>query len=178
MSRGDGNCDCDCDSDSDSDLDLLVTFVPAISALALGGLLLDAQELLGRRVDARLPGTDRRVHPVRAHPLRQIASGARRSSAQPADLCRMKPALVERNQEQRAAWPPNDRRLAAGRMRPASAKAVIALRPYVPGRGSHHFRNPGAACARAASCAPATTPSGPGPAFRAPTSPVRQTGLN
>ena len=43
MSRG----DC---SDT-SDVDLLVTLAPGTSALALGGLLLDAQELLGRRVD-------------------------------------------------------------------------------------------------------------------------------
>ncbi len=43
MSRGDG-----CDN---SDVDLLVTLAPGTSALALGGLLLDAQELLGRRVD-------------------------------------------------------------------------------------------------------------------------------
>ena len=43
MSRGD-------DSES-SDVDLLVTLAPGTSALALGGLLLDAQELLGRRVD-------------------------------------------------------------------------------------------------------------------------------
>ena len=41
MSRGDG----------DSDSDLLVTLAPGTSALALGGLWLDAQELLGRRVD-------------------------------------------------------------------------------------------------------------------------------
>ena len=39
MSRGDG------------DSDLLVTLAPGTSTLALGGLLLDAQELLGRRVD-------------------------------------------------------------------------------------------------------------------------------
>ena len=43
MSRGDG-------SDT-SDVDLLVTLAPGTPALALGGLLLDAQELLGRRVD-------------------------------------------------------------------------------------------------------------------------------
>lgn len=43
MSRGDG--------DDDSDVDLLVTLAPGTSALALGGLLLDAQALLGRRVD-------------------------------------------------------------------------------------------------------------------------------
>ena len=43
MSRGDGS-----DSTEHSDVDLLVTLPPGISALALGGLLLDAQELLGR----------------------------------------------------------------------------------------------------------------------------------
>ena len=43
MSRGDGG--------DHSDVDLLVTLAPGTSALALGGLLLDAQELLGRRVD-------------------------------------------------------------------------------------------------------------------------------
>ncbi len=43
MSRDDGR--------DDSDVDLLVTLAPGTSALALGGLLLDAQELLGRRVD-------------------------------------------------------------------------------------------------------------------------------
>ena len=35
----------------DSDVDLLVTLAPGISALAIGGLALDAQDLLGRRVD-------------------------------------------------------------------------------------------------------------------------------
>ena len=43
MGRGEGR--------EDSDVDLLVTLAPGISALALGGLLLDAQDLLGRRVD-------------------------------------------------------------------------------------------------------------------------------
>ena len=38
-------------SRDDSDVDLLVTLAPGTSALALGGLLLNAQELLGRRVD-------------------------------------------------------------------------------------------------------------------------------
>ena len=46
MSRGDGS-----DISDHSDVDLLVTLAPGTSALALGGLLLDAQELLGRRVD-------------------------------------------------------------------------------------------------------------------------------
>ena len=36
------------DSTDSSDVDLLVTLAPGTSALALGGLLLDAQELLGR----------------------------------------------------------------------------------------------------------------------------------
>jgi predicted nucleotidyltransferase len=53
MSRGDG-------SDT-SDVDLLVTLSPGISALALGGLLLDAQELLGRRVDIV---TEASLHPA------------------------------------------------------------------------------------------------------------------
>ena len=39
------------DSGEHSDVDLLVTLSPGTSALALDGLLLDAQELLGRRVD-------------------------------------------------------------------------------------------------------------------------------
>lgn len=39
------------DANDNSDVDLLVTLTPGTSALALGGLLLDAQELLGRRVD-------------------------------------------------------------------------------------------------------------------------------
>ena len=43
MSRGDDG--------GDSDVDLAVTLAPGASALALGGLLLDAQELLGPRVD-------------------------------------------------------------------------------------------------------------------------------
>jgi uncharacterized protein len=39
------------DADNDSDVDLLVALAPGVSGLALGGLLLDAQDLLGRRVD-------------------------------------------------------------------------------------------------------------------------------
>lgn len=53
MSRGEG-------SDT-SDVDLLVTLAPGTSALALGGLLLDAQELLGRRVDVV---TEASLHPA------------------------------------------------------------------------------------------------------------------
>jgi predicted nucleotidyltransferase len=53
MSRGDGS--------DNSDVDLLVTLAPGTSALALGGLLLDAQELLGRRVDVV---TEASLHPA------------------------------------------------------------------------------------------------------------------
>lgn len=44
----------------DSDVDLLVTLAPGTSALALGGLLLDAQELLNRQVDVV---TEAGLHP-------------------------------------------------------------------------------------------------------------------
>jgi hypothetical protein len=53
MSRG--------DSTDSSDVDLLVTLAPGTSALALGGLLMDAQELLGRRVDVV---TEASLHPA------------------------------------------------------------------------------------------------------------------
>jgi uncharacterized protein len=53
MSRGDGS--------ENSDVDLLVTLSPGTSGLALGGLLLDAQELLGRRVDIV---TEASLHPA------------------------------------------------------------------------------------------------------------------
>ena len=53
MSRGDGG--------ENSDVDLLVTLAPGTSALALGGLLLDAEELLGRRVDVV---TEASLHPA------------------------------------------------------------------------------------------------------------------
>lgn len=53
MSRRDGS--------ENSDVDLLVTLAPGTSALALGGLLLDAQELLGRRVDVV---TEASLHPA------------------------------------------------------------------------------------------------------------------
>lgn len=53
MSRG--------DADEDSDVDLLVTLSPGTSALALGGLLMDAKGLLGRRVDVV---TEASLHPA------------------------------------------------------------------------------------------------------------------
>lgn len=58
------------ESDDDSDVDLLVTLAPGTSGLALGGQLLDAQELLGRRVDVV---TEASLHPA----LRdQVVAGA------------------------------------------------------------------------------------------------------
>jgi len=49
------------DAAEGSDVDLLVTLSKGTSALALGGLLLDAQELLGRRVDVV---TEASLHPA------------------------------------------------------------------------------------------------------------------
>lgn len=49
------------DAREDSDVDLLVTLAPGTSALAMGGLLMDAQELLGRRVDVV---TEASLHPA------------------------------------------------------------------------------------------------------------------
>jgi len=49
------------DASDDSDVDLLVTLRPGVSALALGGLLMDAQELLGRPVDVV---TESSLHPA------------------------------------------------------------------------------------------------------------------
>jgi hypothetical protein len=49
------------DAGDDSDVDLLVTLAPGTTALALGGLLVDAQELLGRRVDVV---TEASLHPA------------------------------------------------------------------------------------------------------------------
>ena len=56
MSRHDGS-----DTSDKSDVDLLVTLEPGTSALALGGLLLDAQDLFGRRVDVV---TEASLHPA------------------------------------------------------------------------------------------------------------------
>jgi len=53
MSRG--------DADEHSDVDLLVTLSPGTSALALGGFMKDAEELLGRRVDVV---TEASLHPA------------------------------------------------------------------------------------------------------------------
>ncbi len=49
------------DAGDASDVDLLVTLAPGISGLALGGLLADAQDLLGRRVDVV---TEASLHPA------------------------------------------------------------------------------------------------------------------
>lgn len=52
---------CSGHDSENSDVDLLVTLAPGTSALSLGGLLLDAQELLGRRVDVV---TEASLHPA------------------------------------------------------------------------------------------------------------------
>lgn len=49
------------DADANSDVDLLVSLAPGISGLALGGLLMAAQELLGRTVDVV---TESALHPA------------------------------------------------------------------------------------------------------------------
>ena len=49
------------DARDDSDVDLLVTLSPGTSALAIGSLLKDAEELLGRRVDVV---TEASLHPA------------------------------------------------------------------------------------------------------------------
>jgi predicted nucleotidyltransferase len=49
------------DADEQSDVDLLVTLPQGVSGLALGGLLADVQELVGRKVDVL---TERGLHPA------------------------------------------------------------------------------------------------------------------
>jgi predicted nucleotidyltransferase len=49
------------DADENSDVDLLVTLPPGKSGLALGGLLMDVEELLHRRVDLV---TEAALHPA------------------------------------------------------------------------------------------------------------------
>ncbi|MDD5297613.1 MAG: nucleotidyltransferase family protein [Rhodocyclaceae bacterium] len=49
------------DADEASDVDLLVEVPPGTSGLALGALLLDAQDMLGRRVDVV---TENALHPL------------------------------------------------------------------------------------------------------------------
>ncbi len=44
------------DADENSDVDLLVTLPPEVSGLALGGLLMDVQDLTGRKVDVVTDG--------------------------------------------------------------------------------------------------------------------------
>jgi predicted nucleotidyltransferase len=48
------------DADESSDVDLLVQLPEHVSGLALGGLVMDAQDLLGRRVDTL---TEAALHP-------------------------------------------------------------------------------------------------------------------
>jgi predicted nucleotidyltransferase len=57
------------DADADSDVDLLVETTPQTSGFVLGALLMDAQDLLGRRVDVV---TEAALHPaIRARVLRE-----------------------------------------------------------------------------------------------------------
>lgn len=49
------------DADENSDVDLLVSLPPGVSGFALGGLLLDVQDLLGRKVDVVTEGG---LHPA------------------------------------------------------------------------------------------------------------------
>lgn len=60
------------DADADSDIDLLVSLPPGCSGLALGGLLLDVQELTRRRVEVV---TEAGLHPsLREQVLREARS--------------------------------------------------------------------------------------------------------
>lgn len=57
------------DASAESDVDLLVETTPDVSGFALGSLLMDAQDLLGRRVDVVTPAS---LHPsIRARVLRE-----------------------------------------------------------------------------------------------------------
>jgi len=57
------------DAEEDSDVDLLVETGPETSGFALGALLMDAQDLLGRRVDVV---TQNALHPaMRARVLKE-----------------------------------------------------------------------------------------------------------
>ncbi len=49
------------DADEASDVDLLVTLPPGRTGMALGALLMDVQDLLGRRVEVV---TERSLHPA------------------------------------------------------------------------------------------------------------------
>ena len=57
------------DSDPESDIDILIDLEPGRSALALGGILMDLQDLLGKRVEVVTPAA---LHPkIRDHILQQ-----------------------------------------------------------------------------------------------------------
>ncbi|KON81975.1 nucleotidyltransferase family protein [Azoarcus sp. PA01] len=57
------------EADAESDVDLLVETTPDTSGFTLGALLMDAQDLLGRRVDIVTPAS---LHPaIRARVLRE-----------------------------------------------------------------------------------------------------------
>ena len=60
------------DADEESDVDLLVTLPKGTSGLALGGLLMDVQDLTQRRVDVL---TEAALHPmIRGQVLREAQS--------------------------------------------------------------------------------------------------------
>ena len=60
------------DADDASDVDLLVSLPSGRTGLALGGLLMDVQRLLGRRVDVLTEGS---LHPeIRDRVLREAQS--------------------------------------------------------------------------------------------------------
>jgi uncharacterized protein len=60
------------EADADSDLDLLVSLAPGRSGLALGGLLMDIQDLTHRKVDVV---TEAGLHPaIRERVLREAQS--------------------------------------------------------------------------------------------------------
>ncbi len=58
------------DADEGSDVDLLVTLPRGQSGLTLGALLMDVQDLLGRRVDVV---TERSLHPALRHRILEDA---------------------------------------------------------------------------------------------------------
>ena len=58
------------DADETGDVDLLVTLPPGRTGLALGGLLMDVQKLLRRRVEVL---TERALHPALRERIRREA---------------------------------------------------------------------------------------------------------
>jgi len=142
MSRGDGS--------DNSDVDLLVTLAPGTSALALGGLLLDAQELLGRRVGCR--------HRSELAPCAARARDGRgRAAVNPcpeADrvlLAHMRDCLAGSSSTPTPNAPASTLRVCAGRrdtqsadlgrIEPALSNEIKATEPRIPWRELAGFRN-------------------------------------